>query len=212
MYLISVYFDNHANKILQRYIDEVAKATGNTFMIDHKVPPHITISSIEAKSVDVLKPAFESLAEKLAFIRTRTGNSSFGNNVQGNFNQSNSNQSNSNQSNSNLGESNKIQIVSVGQLAPYVLYATPVLNEMLQDLQEVVYDTFKDIEDTDISRFYQPYSWLPHITLGKKMDKEQMISAIKVMQEKFAPLEAIITKIGLAKVNPHEDVCVIELA
>lgn len=207
MYLISVYFDDHANKILQRYIDEVAKATGNTFMIDHKVPPHMTISSIEAKSVDVLKPAFESLAEKLAFTRTRTGNSSFGNNVQGNFNQSNSNQSNS-----NLGESNKIQIVSVGQLLPYVLYATPVLNEMLQDLQEVVYDTFKDIEDTDISRFYQPYSWLPHITLGKKMDKEQMISAIKVMQEKFAPLEAIITKIGLAKVNPHEDVCVIELA
>lgn len=207
MYLISVYFDNHANKILQRYIDEVAKATGNTFMIDHKVPPHMTISSIEAKSVDVLKPAFESLAEKLAFTRTRTGNSSFGNNVQGNFNQSNSNQSNS-----NLGESNKIQIVSVGQLLPYVLYATPVLNEMLQDLQEVVYDTFKDIEDTDISRFYQPYSWLPHITLGKKMDKEQMISAVKVMQEKFAPLEAIITKIGLAKVNPHEDVCVFELA
>ncbi len=207
MYLISVYFDDHANKILQRYIDEVAKATGNTFMIDHKVPPHMTISSIEAKSVDVLKPAFESLAEKLAFTRTRTGNSSFGNNVQGNFNQSNSNQSNS-----NLGESNKIQIVSVGQLLPYVLYATPVLNEMLQDLQEVVYDTFKDIEDTDIRRFYQPYSWLPHITLGKKMDKEQMISAVKVMQEKFAPLEAIITKIGLAKVNPHEDVCVIELA
>ena len=207
MYLISVYFDDHANKILQRYIDEVAKATGNTFMIDHKVPPHMTISSIEAKSVDVLRPAFESLAEKLAFTRTRTGNSSLGNNVQGNFNQSNSNQSNS-----NLGESNKIQIVSVGQLLPYVLYATPVLNEMLQDLQEVVYDTFKDIEDTDISRFYQPYSWLPHITLGKKMDKEQMISAIKVMQEKFAPLEAIITKIGLAKVNPHEDVCVIELA
>lgn len=207
MYLISVYFDDHANKILQRYIDEVAKATGNTFMIDHKVPPHMTISSIEAKSVDVLRPAFESLAEKLAFIRTRTGNSSFGNNVQGNFNQSNSNQSNS-----NLGESNKIQIVSVGQLLPYVLYATPVLNEMLQDLQEVVYDTFKDIEDTDISRFYQPYSWLPHITLGKKMDKEQMISAVKVMQEKFAPLEAIITKIGLAKVNPHEDVCVFELA
>lgn len=207
MYLISVYFDNHANKILQRYIDEVAKATGNTFMIDHKVPPHMTISSIEAKSVDVLKPAFESLAEKLAFTRTRAGNSSLGNNVQGN-----SNQSNSNQSNSNLGESNKIQIVSVGQLLPYVLYATPVLNEMLQDLQEVVYDTFKDIEDTDISRFYQPYSWLPHITLGKKMDKEQMISAVKVMQEKFAPLEAIITKIGLAKVNPHEDVCVFELA
>lgn len=207
MYLISVYFDDHANKILQRYIDEVAKATGNTFMIDHKVPPHMTISSIEAKSVDVLRPAFESLAEKLAFTRIRAGNSSLGNNVQGN-----SNQSNSNQSNSNLGESNKIQIVSVGQLLPYVLYATPVLNEMLQDLQEVVYDTFKDIEDTDISRFYQPYSWLPHITLGKKMDKEQMISAIKVMQEKFAPLEAIITKIGLAKVNPHEDMCVIELA
>ena len=33
-----------------------------------------------------------------------------------------------------------------------------------------------------------------------------MQMAFSVMQESFAPFEATITEIGLAKVNPHRDV------
>lgn len=66
MYLISVYFDENTNRILQKMIDQIAKETGNTFMIDHKVPPHMTIMAIEAKSIEVLMPAFENLSTKLA--------------------------------------------------------------------------------------------------------------------------------------------------
>ena len=61
MYLISVYFDDKTNRILQRYINQIAERTGNAFMTEKNVPPHMTISSIEARSVDVLIPAFESL-------------------------------------------------------------------------------------------------------------------------------------------------------
>lgn len=61
MYLISVYFDDKTNRVLQRYIDSIAKVTGNRFMIDHKVPPHMTLSAIEARSVDVLLLAFQSM-------------------------------------------------------------------------------------------------------------------------------------------------------
>ena len=39
MYLISVYFDEQANKNLQRYINIIADKTGNTFMTDNNVPP-----------------------------------------------------------------------------------------------------------------------------------------------------------------------------
>lgn len=173
MYLISVYFDEQANKNLQRYINMIADKTGNTFMTDNNVPPHMTISSIEARNVDVIVPAFEALKDNI-----------------------------------NAGS---IQFVSVGQLLLYVMYVTPVLNEYLMDLENKVYNAVKDIPETSVSRFYKPYSWLPHITLGKKLDKEQMMIAFDVMRNNFAPFDANVTGIGLAKVNPHEDVIRYEL-
>ena len=51
MYLISVYFDDRANKILQGYIDKIALATVNDFMTQHNVQPHMTISDVEERSV-----------------------------------------------------------------------------------------------------------------------------------------------------------------
>lgn len=47
MYLVSIYFDEKTNKRIQRYINEVAEKTGNTFMLDGNVPPHITVSAFE---------------------------------------------------------------------------------------------------------------------------------------------------------------------
>ena len=168
MYLISAYFDNETNRIMQRYIDRVAKETGNTFMTDNNVPPHLTISSIEARNVDVLIPAFKALSENI-----RAG---------------------------------EIYFASTGQLHPYVMYVTPVLNNYLQEIQESVYNAYSNIEETTISKFYQPYSWLPHVTIGKKLSKNQMRDAFNIMQEIFVPFKGKITEIGLAKVNPHEDV------
>lgn len=168
MYLISVYFDEKTNKILKRYIDKIADKTGNAFMKDHHVPPHMTISSVEAKSVDVLRSPFEMLQGK-----TKKGT---------------------------------VPFVSVGQLLPYVFYAAPVLNDYLQELSSQVYQLIKDIPETSVSRYYKSGSWLPHVTLGKTLSKEQMQIAFAVMQESFQLFEAAIIEIGLAKVNPHEDV------
>ena len=168
MYLISIYFDKQTNKILQWYIDKIAEKTGNHFMIKNRVPPHMTIAAIEARNVNVLKPAFETLNGKLY--------------------------------------SGSMKVVSVGQLFPYVMYATPVLNQELFELSEEVYSTFFDIPETKMSEYYKPFSWLPHITLGKTLDKVQMQKAFQAMQESFVPFTAQFDEIGMAKVNPHEDV------
>ena len=144
MYLISIYFDEKTNKILQRYIDRIAEKSGNYFMIENKVPPHMTIASIEARNVNVLKPAFEDLNGKLC-----AGN---------------------------------MKVVSIGQLFPYVLYATPVMNQKLFDLSGEIYKAFCDIPETTLSEYYKPFSWLPHITLGKTLDKVQMQKAFQTMQ------------------------------
>lgn len=58
MYLVSIYFDENTNKKLQQYINKVAEQTGNTFMLDENVPPHITISAFEtldeSGTIDIL--------------------------------------------------------------------------------------------------------------------------------------------------------------
>ena len=51
MYLISVYFDDKSNKIISNYINKIAQKTGNTFMTDNHVPPHLTIMSVEVLSL-----------------------------------------------------------------------------------------------------------------------------------------------------------------
>ena len=94
---------------------------------------------------------------------------------------------------------------ATGQLLPYVFYVTPVLNEYLTELSTKVFGAFKYLPDTEISKYYRPGNWLPHVTIGKKLSEEQMKQAFEVMYKRFQPLEAEIVEIGLSKVNPHED-------
>ena len=56
MYLISAYFDENTNKILKHLQQRIADKTGNDFMIRNNVMPHLTISAIEARNIDVLIP------------------------------------------------------------------------------------------------------------------------------------------------------------
>lgn len=172
MYLISGYFDESTNKTLKKLIDKIAKVSGNSFMTDHKVPPHLTIAAIEAKSVDELVKPFETLKGTIG--------------------------------------AGDIQIVSVGMLLPYVIYATPVLNAYLSELSEGVFKAIKDISGTTISKYYKPGNWLPHITLGKTLSKEQMKEAMEVAYDSFQPIKGEIVRIGLSTVNPHTDVACIE--
>ncbi len=184
MYLISAYFDENTNKILKHLQQRIADKTGNDFMIRNNVMPHLTISAIEARNVDVLIPAFEKVCrEKLQPLDEKGV----------------------------VNINNTINIVSVGQLFPRVIYAAPVLNEYMINLSISIYNEFATIPETNISKFYQPYSWMPHITLGKCLDKEQMRQAFAVLQDLFMPIDGQITKIGLSTVNPYREVMSVAL-
>lgn len=184
MYLISAYFDENTNEILKHLQQKIADKTGNDFMIRNNVMPHLTISAIEARNVDVLIPAFEKVCrEKLQPLDEKGV----------------------------MNVNNTINIVSVGQLFPRVIYAAPVLNEYMMNLSISIYNEFTTIPETNISKFYQPYSWMPHITLGKCLDKEQMRQAFAVLQDLFMPIDGWIAKIGLSTVNPYREVMSVEL-
>lgn len=65
MYLISIYFDEKTNRRIQQYIDKVAEQTGNTFMLDGNVPPHITVSAFETQNEVTVIEVLNSLAHHL---------------------------------------------------------------------------------------------------------------------------------------------------
>lgn len=48
MYLVSLYFDDKSTRKIQGFINKVAVKSGNNFMIDGKVPPHITIAAFQS--------------------------------------------------------------------------------------------------------------------------------------------------------------------
>lgn len=168
MYLVSAYFDEKAERTLLRYIERIAEKTGNTFMTDNHVPPHLTVSLMEARNGELLLPYVEELYGCL--------------------------------------QRGTVSFVSVGALLPYVLYLTPVLDSYLQELSQQIYAAVSGIQEVHVSRFYRPMQWLPHVTLGKTLTKEQMQIAFAVMQEGFVPFDGEIVRLGLAKTNPHEDI------
>ena len=173
MYLISIYFDIDSEKKLKSYMKHVAKATGNTFLHDNHVPPHITVVAVETKQEDVLISRIEELIKTLS-----------------------------------CGE---IKFVSVGSFAAKVIYVQPVLNEYLHNLSVELSKELGQIEETILSPYYQPFSWLAHCTIGKQLTKEQMQQAFEVLSNEFVPIDAKVTRIGVAKTNPHRDIKVWDL-
>ena len=65
MYLISIYFEEKTNRRIQQYIDKVAEKTGNMFMLNGQVPPHITISAFETQNEQAVIEVLDSLAHNL---------------------------------------------------------------------------------------------------------------------------------------------------
>lgn len=173
-YLVSLYFDDKTNQQILRHMVAVAEATGNDYMLEHKVPPHITISSFEVDAEansDIVGQLVKAFGE--VFQNASAG---------------------------------VVQWVGTGAFMTSTLYLSPVLNQYLQNLMEDVYDVVSADKDIKISKYYQPFQWLPHTTIGKKLGAVQLVKAFDVVQPDFKVITGNVIKIGLAKASPYEDI------
>ena len=168
MYLVSIYFDNETEDRLNLILQRVAKATGNYFMLDNQVPPHITVASVETKHEGELIARIESIAKDL--------------------------------------KQGEIKFVSAGSFSTKVVFVQPVLNGYLHQLSMVLSKEFGQMEETILSPYYQPFSWVPHCTIGKQLSKEEVQKALIELSAQFVPINAFVTRIGVAKTNPHRDI------
>ena len=183
MYLVSLYFDDKTDARIRQYINAVAKRTGNTYMLDGKVPPHITISAFESRQERRVIEVLDACVKNL----------------------------NRDSVQSDAIKPGPIQWASAGAFFPHVLYLSPVLNAYLHQLAVTVYDDLQDVEDVLIRKCYQPFFWFPHTTIAKKLSEEEMREGFAVLQNSFGMFSGEVVKIGLAKTNPYEDIAVWEL-
>jgi 2'-5' RNA ligase len=167
MYLISAYFDDKTEERIGKYMQYIARRSGNTWMLDAKVPPHMTIAAFHTKREDMIMERLNQEIPKL--------------------------------------QAGMIQCVSVGAFFPYVLHILPVLNKDLNELSASINEIVLEVPDTKISSYYQPMQWMPHITLAKQLNKQEMQEAFAAMQEQFVPFSGKIIKIGIAKTNPYQE-------
>lgn len=172
MYLITLYFDEKTSKELNKWIVQVAEATGNIFMTEHQVPPHMTLGAFEAPDEDTAGRLFLEMSFPAA------------------------------------GE---VQMVSVGAFFPQVIYVGAVYSEYLHELSQCVDKVLSGENTVRIRPNYRPFSWLPHVTIGKQLTGEALAQAFAVMQKNFHVLRGKVVRIGLSKTNPYQDLGIREL-
>lgn len=173
MYLVSIYFDDKSSKKIQNFINKVAVKSGNNFMIDGRVPPHITISGFQT---DKENEIIEILDKKVSDIK-----------------------------------SGVITWASIGIFKSSVLFLAPVLNEYLNNLSVKINEGISAVENVSISRYYLPFQWMPHTTIGKKLTGEELLSAFIELEKNFSMFSGKVNRIALSKTNPYEDIVIWDL-
>lgn len=168
MYLISLYFDEQTEEILEKHMKKVAVETGNSYMREKSIPPHLTIAA--SKELD--EQRFIELVD-LQKDKWHQG---------------------------------MVEWVSVGAFMPHVLFLTPVLNEYLHELCVLFNQMFEQTGEEKMANTYQPFHWIPHTTVARKLSDEQMRKGFQVLQANFQPFSGMVTEIGLAKSNPYQDI------
>ncbi len=106
----------------------------------------------------------------------------------------------------NCIKSGSITWASVATFLPSVIYFAPIMNEYLHGLSVNVNNVISSVDGVKLSDKYQPFNWIPHTTIGKKLAKEEMKIAFEVLQNSFGMFDGRVVKIGVAKTNPYEEI------
>ncbi|MCI8939795.1 MAG: 2'-5' RNA ligase family protein [Dorea sp.] len=167
MYLVSLYFDSQTEKTLRKHMEKVAVKTGNAYMAEHRIPPHLTIAACENCPEEELISALEECS-----AAWRAG---------------------------------AVDWVAIGCFKPHVLFLEPVLNQYLHDLCVSVNTALDRFEGAKRKSRYQPFGWMPHAAVARRLTEKQMLTGFHVLQTNFSPFSGKGVKIGLARSSPYQN-------
>lgn len=79
------------------------------------------------------------------------------------------------------------------------------ISEHMETVAEVTGNGVSNIDDVKISKFYRPFQWLPHITIGKKMTAEEQTRGFGAVQSSFQIIKGKAVRVGLATAGPYDE-------
>ena len=88
---------------------------------------------------------------------------------------------------------------------PRVLYVSGVYSEYLHELSMQVYQVLSKEPTVKIRPDYRPFSWLPHVTMGKQLTGEELERAFATLRKDFHMLKGAVVRIGLSRTGPYRD-------
>ena len=108
----------------------------------------------------------------------------------------------------------EIKIASIGVFNPWVLFLAPIVDSYLIESSQIANETMLKVSEIGNKGRYIPNSWVPHMAVAMKMEKEGLYKAFKKLSEIFTPFCAEIDKMALIKWeedNPYQELAVYDL-
>lgn len=169
-YAIVLYYDNTTNKIIGNMIERAATLSGNSYMLDINIPPHVTLGCFFSNEQADLLVKVESFAKSVTPF--------------------------------------EVTFHSLGAFEPYVLFASPIKDECLTQLNALLHESLLNSYEPAENTNYLPDKWMPHCSLAVRLNAEQFTKAKAIESEIALPFTALVTKIALAKCNPYNEIAI----
>ena len=108
----------------------------------------------------------------------------------------------------------ELKIASIGIFNPLVLFLAPIVDSYLIKFSQIANDTMLEVSEIGNKGRYIPNSWVPHMAVAMKMEKEGLYKGFKRLSEIFTPFCAELDKMALIKWeenNPYQELAVYDL-
>jgi len=172
-YAAGLYFDRASDEKFRRLIRRIAQSGANPYMLNHNIPPHVTLACVCANQP---QPILDRLERKLAQFRR-----------------------------------GDLFWASLGVFVPAVLYAAPVTNAYLLDLNACVNRLLEPVSSAGENGYYLPNQWVPHTALAVQMNREELRLALDAATDDFAAFGGKAEKLFLAQCDPYVELKTWEL-
>ncbi|MCR4734795.1 MAG: 2'-5' RNA ligase family protein [Treponema sp.] len=160
-YAVTLYFDDESSGEIRALTKELCEVTGNDYMIQNDVPPHLTLGIFHADKSDFekLKKVFSGFA--------RAALESF-----------------------SAGSWPEINFTGFDSFLDKVIFIKPQKSDLLVNLNSLLHDFFLPHFEAGDNRNYLPENWYPHIALGVKLTHEQFEKGMEFLKGPPASLDA----------------------
>jgi len=181
-YAVTLYFDDETAGQISSLTKELADVTGNDYMIQNDVPPHLTLGMFHVNEADEekLKRLFGEFVERA-------------------------------QAEVLCGKDFEISFGAFEDFIGKVIFIKLEKDQLLAGMNRLLHEVFLPYFEAGDNRNYLPENWYPHITLGFKLSPEQFEKGMEFLKGTTEKPRGRCARIGLACCNPYTQTCEISI-